>query len=198
MSYNPTFPGGSPRIQRDVPAVIDGAIVPTTTVAGVTSFAAGNGVLRQTVWEFNAVAIATTDATTNGAFGSVQLTASIPACVLRVLGADVHFTSIVGAGGITTSAVIQTAFGTVAATTGALTNTNANSIAAATTIATLSSFAGSGRTTPVTTPVVVNASAGTTNVFFNIGTNDAGNTDGQAGTLTVTGRIVLTYAVCLT
>lgn len=198
MTYNPNFPGGSPRIQRDVPAVMDGAIVPNTSVAGVTSFAAGNGVLRQLVVEFSAVPITTTDATTNGAYGSVQLTASIPACVLRVLGADVHFTSIVGSGAITTSAVIQTALGTVAANTGALTNTGANSIAAATTISTLSSFAGSGRTTPVTTPVTVNATAGNVNIFFNIGTNDAGSTDSTAGTLTVTGRVVLTYVVCLT
>lgn len=168
-------------------------------VVGYSVKYAGDGPTRSVIFEFDNVAIATTDATTSGAYGSFALTPTSTlaaqnfAAILFAVESCGATLTVTGTGGVGAAAVVSFSIGTAAETAaGALSSTNAANLVAATTLVTLSSSTGVGRVgVAAGTRPVFNATAGTSQLFLNLGIPDAGSS--ANGTLTITGRITLNY-----
>ena len=169
-------------------------------LVGFSAKYAGDGPTRSVIFEFDNVVVATTDLGASGGVGAFALTAlstlasqtvSATTFVVESVGGTL---SLVGAGGVGAASIITLALGTAAeATSSALTGTGANTLMASTALATLSSgvannarFAVAAGTRPI-----VNATAGTSQLFLNLGVDATGST--ANGTLTLTGRITINY-----
>jgi hypothetical protein len=190
VNYNLPSPG----CERSAAEHIDGVIVPNNAIAGLTATFAGHGPMRQLVLELNAVPITITrdGTTTNGGAGGIRITTLNGVPPLSIVFDHIAYNlTVTGSGGVAAAAVVSTAIGTaLPGTIGALSATNAATVQAATAIVTLASSTGQSRTV-VTTPTVLNATAGTSSLFLNFGLVEAGLSGN--GTLTVTGRVVIGY-----
>lgn len=132
--------------------------------------------------------VATVDATTNGAQGSVKVY-TFPAGVITILGASTNLTIAKVGAGITATAAVVGSVGTVAAAVdGTLTGTEANIIPS--TASTLT--AGAGVTKGVSTgAVTLDGTQTNVPVWLNFIVPDAGSTANDS--LTVNGTITITY-----
>lgn len=169
---------------------IAGAAGAAQAVSGLTVQELGNGPVKQTVLTFTNVAVAVTDHTTSGASGSQEVY-SFPAGLIGVLGAVANL-SVVAAGGLSATAALLSAIGTVAAAADAtLTSTEANISASASN--TLSAHAGTvkNKSTAVT---VLDGTASSANVFLNFAAADGDSTDSSNSTLTLNGTLTITWA----
>ena len=161
----------------------DGVVAGT----GVTISNEDVGQVHQTVITLTNLAVTTTDATTDGAYGSQKIY-DLPAGAMLTLGARTKLT-ITAAAGISASGTVKHALGTVAVSASdALTSTLANILPSTNT--TLSSSAGTGL--GVSTAVCfADGTVTLVDVILNFGIADASTTTNS--TLTVSGTITLTW-----
>lgn len=145
---------------------------------------------KQATITFAADVVATTDAGASGAFGA-QALLTLPAKHVILFGASLDI-AMVAAAGITATATVKSAIGTAAeAANDTLDSTQANIIASGNTV--LASSAGTKLSVgPASgTPLMIDASAGTQQLFLNFGIADAGSTANSS--LTITGTVKLAY-----
>ena len=169
--------------------------VTSSSLAGVASSSVSvsevPGTVR-TVLTLNKVSIATVDATTAGAHGSLKLY-DFPECNLLFLGATCDLTLLAGAGGITDTAAVVASIGTaqLATDNATLTGTEADLIAS--TAGTLTAGAGTVKGKTVTAGVAVFDGTSTAkDAWLNLAVPDAGSTAND--TLTVSGTVTLVWA----
>lgn len=147
------------------------------------------GVVHRTVISIDALSITMTDATTAGCHGS-QKVYDFPEGNVLVLGATTDLQITAGAGGITDTASVVGAVGSVAAATdnATLTSTEANIVPS--TAATLTGGAGNcdGQSTGV---AVLDGTAAAAAAYLNFAVPDAGSS--ASDTLTVSGTIELAW-----
>lgn len=149
--------------------------------------------LHRTLFTFTAKVIATVDHTTNGGNATLLLY-TFPRGNIQVLGASSNLTLTGDGTGVTTTAAVVGAVGTVVAASDAtLTSTEANIIPS--TVCTLTASAGVMKGKPTTAisidnTTTTNSTQMTANLNFAI--PDAGST--AAGSLTVTGTLEIIWA----
>lgn len=149
----------------------------------------GIGLINKVRLSVSALSIATTDATTSGAYGSHQL-CTLPDTHLLFLGAAANLSFTEAHANITATAGLKYAVGTVAeAANDTLDSTSANIIPS--TAATLSSSAAANVMGESTASLFVDASGGSQGLFLNLGIPDAGSSGD--GAIVVTGYIDLFY-----
>ena len=144
---------------------------------------------HQTVISLAATSITMTDATTAGCHGSRKIF-DLPAGNILILGATTDLQVTAGTGGISDTAAVVGAVGSVAAATdnGTLTSTEANIVPS--TASTLTAGAGScdGESTA---PVTLDGTATAADVYLNFAIPDAGSSAND--TLLVTGTVTITW-----
>lgn len=149
--------------------------------------------LHRTLFTFTAKVIATVDHTTNGGNATLPLY-TFPRGNIQILGASSNLALTGDGTGVTTTAAVVGAIGTVVAASDAtLTSTEANIIPS--TVCTLTASAGVMKGKPTTALSVdntttTNSTQMTANLNFAI--PDAGST--AAGTITVTGTLEIIWA----
>lgn len=129
---------GNPQIASVLPksSVGNGAAAGT----GVVAAEFGNGIVHKTVLTVTALSVTSTDATTDGAFGT-QKVYDFPAGPIQILGASYNLALTKSGAGIATNAAVVVGLGTVAAVAGDTLETTEQDIIPSTT-ATLSSGVG--------------------------------------------------------
>ncbi len=149
------------------------------------------GTIRTTLKLSNQV-ITMTDATAAGCHGSIKLY-DFPACNLLFLGATCDLAVTAGAGGITDTAAVVAAIGTVAVSTADATLTTTEADLIPSTAATLAAGAGAAKGKTLTTGVVVFDGTSTAkDAYLNFAVPDAGSTGND--TLIVSGTITLVWS----
>ena len=179
----------------DVFAVLSGpsifgaaGAVPTATVAAGTSVSDTETGVNRTVLILNNVSVATTDYTTSGAAGSIELY-DFPAGLIILLGATTNISIARVGTAIQANAAVVGALGTVAAAGDAtLTSTEANIVPS--TASTLTSGAGvtHGQNAAV---AFFDGTATSVKAFLNFAMPDAGSTGNDA--LLVNGTITMVW-----
>lgn len=157
---------------------------PGAAAAGVSVAESSMGI-NKTVITLAAVSIATTDNTTNGANGNKELY-DFPAGNILVLGGITNLTTL-GAGGVTATAALVGAVGTVVAAADAtLTSTEANIIpsTAGTLVGSVGVLKGKS-----TAPVTLDGTSSAIKAYLNVAIPDAGTS--ANGTVTVSGTVTL-------
>ena len=166
-----------------------GTVPTAATTAGVTTADTETG-MNKTVLTLTNVSVATTDATTNGAHGSLEVY-DFPAGLIFTAAATCNLTiARVGTGLTTTSAVVASVGSVTAGADDTLTSTEADIIPS--TASTLTS--GAGVTKGKSTASEATFKDGTTTAvkaFLNFATIDAGSTANDA--LLVNGTITLLW-----
>ena len=178
--------GGTLRIE-------DQGVIETTKGLGakggsVTAVTEHIGTVHKTILTLTAVVIATVDATTNGAQGTLPLY-TFPAENIIIHGATLNVTTLGDGTGITTTSALISSIGTVAAAADVtLTGTEANIVPSNT--GTLAASIGAFHATS-TGPLSVDSTATPVVARLNIVAPDAGST--ANGTVTVTGTITIVW-----
>ncbi len=166
-----------------------GSVPAASITAGETVSDTETG-LNKTVLTFTNVSVATTDATTNGAYGSMEIY-DFPAGLIYTAAGSSNLTIARVGTGITTTAAVVGAVGTVAAAADAtLTSTEADILPS--TASTLT--AGAGVTKAKSTATEATFKDGTTTAikaYLNFAMPDAGSTANDA--LLVNGTITLLW-----
>lgn len=166
-----------------------GTVPAASITAGETVSDTETG-LNKTVLTFTNVSVATTDATTNGAYGTLEIY-NFPAGLIFNAAGSANLTIARVGTTITTTAAVVAAVGTVAATAGdTLTSTEADILPSY--AATLS--AGAGVVKSLSTATESTFKDGTTTAkkaYLNFAMPDAGSTGN--GALTVNGTITLLW-----
>lgn len=174
-----------------VPGTSYVAVDPTgsaPSVNGLSIYEGGAGPFRQTKFVLNNMVVATTDNTTNGAQGSQKIY-DFPAGAILVHGGAAKLT-ITGGAGLTATAAVVWAVGTVApAADATLTSTEANIIPS--TAATLSSSTNTASAVTATAAGILDGSSTAIDALLNFAVPDAGSSANS--TITVTGEIVITW-----
>lgn len=162
----------------------------SSPVASIVPTERGDGYYHQTLLTVTNLSIATVDAGAAGAQGSQKIY-DFPTGVIQMLGAVMNLTTLAGAGGITDTAALVGAIGSVAASAAdaTLTSTEADIIA---------SFAGTliggaGVLTKLAGLIATPFDGHTTplDAFLNIAVPDAGSASND--TVTVNGSILLSW-----
>ncbi len=178
-TQTPSIVASRPQTANDV-----GTITSAATSRGVSKKETGPGGLRCTEFTLSGTAIATTDATTSGAYGSLQLL-DFPDGHLCIVGAVTNFTSIVAAAGIGATAAVKHSLGTAAETTNDTLDSTQADILPSTSV-TLAASTGNGG--GVNTAIAYSDGTATAkDLFLNIGVADAGSTANS--TVTISGTI---------
>jgi len=170
------------------------ANVGTVPSADVSAVEYGTPYLHTTVFTVSGD-VTITDATTAGAHGAVQLY-DFPAGLVYLFGVSSDLSITAGAGGIADNASVVCAVGTATVETdnGTLAGTDEATLGPST-AATLSSGAGACDVDGTTALIAIhNGSATAIDAFLNFAIPDAGVTDGQNDTLTVSGTVTITWA----
>jgi len=166
-------------------------VVPAGSVtAGVTVEEAGSGGVHWTVFKLTNVSVTMTDATTNGIQGTLQLY-DFPAGLIHILGASSDLTTLAGTGGLTDTAQIVCALGTVTlAVDATLTGTEADYFPSV--AGTLTGGAGTcdGESTTALS-VITDGTSSAKDAFLNFAAADAQAT--ASDTLTVNGTVVISW-----
>lgn len=166
------------------------------TLAGVgaaagTGVVAAEGVLvpNKTVLTFSAVSVTMTDATTNGCHGSQKIY-DFPEGLIAIDSVITDLAITAGAGGITDTAAVVVAIGTVAnaADNATLTSTEANILPSTTATLTGGVGAAKGESTAYT---VLDGTATAVDAILNIAVPDAGST--ASDTMAVTGTVTIVW-----
>jgi hypothetical protein len=184
-SATPTIASSRPPSQNDV-----GTIPAATQALGVSKKEYGNGVLRQTVFTLSGTVINSTDATTSGSYGSLQLL-DFPEGHLAVLGAVTDFTAITVGAGITATGALLHSLGTAAEATGGTLDSTQAEILPSTSLTLVASAGAVGGTS--TAVLLSDGTATAKDLFLNFATLDASSTANT--TITVTGTITVTWAL---
>lgn len=147
----------------------------------------GNETTKKVTLTFDDVVIPTTEATTDGGFGGLEIY-TLPQGLVYILGATTDFTVAVTTG-IGATATLKHALGTtVEASDDTLDSTSGNILPSTGT--SLSSSAGVAKGVS-TTPLVINGTSSAGKVFLNFGVADAGSSANS--TVTINGTISFTF-----
>lgn len=155
---------------------------------------------RQTVININAFSVATTDAGTNGAYGSLKFYTFPSGTYGVVRNVVVDLTATPGAGGIGDTATLKYSIGTAAESTNdTLDSTQANILGSTNATAFVGGLggggAGGGAMTGVTnTAAAIDSRSAAVEAFLNLGIADAGHSS-TADTVTLNGKIYITWAL---
>lgn len=177
----------------------NGVVVKTQIPAGggavaygtsVTGYDTGLGAHR-TVLTLTNLAVAMTDATTNGAYGGVTLL-TLPEGVVSIVGAVTNLTvTASGTPGISATATLKHALGTVQSTTSdTLSSTLANIVPSTNT--TLAAYTGAAKGISSSTPGLFDGTASAVKVWLNLGVADAGSASND--TVTVSGTVTVVWS----
>lgn len=165
--------------------------VGTVAGTGVTLVENGDGTMHKTVFTLTGLAITMTDAVAAGCHGSQKIY-DFPAGNIYILGATTDLTTTAGAGGITDTAAVVGAVGTVAAATDNATLTGTEADIVPSTAGTLTAGAGTLLGKSVTATGAVFDGTGTAkDAILNFAVPDADSTAND--TLTVSGTITLAW-----
>lgn len=158
-------------------------------ISGATKKTTVGGLVTETI-TFTNVNVATVDATTNGAQGSLKLV-DLPQGLATFLGATTNLTIARVGTNITATASVVASVGTAAAGIDAtLSGTEANIVPS--TAATLTAGAGAARG-EATAVALVDGTTTAVPVFLNFAIPDAGSAGNDA--LTVNGTITISYVI---
>lgn len=166
--------------------------VANTAVSGV-ALGARRGSLAINTLRVNLtnVAIATTDATTNGAYGSLEL-GTLPEGVVDIVCGLSSITSLSAASGIGATATVKYAVGTAAeASNDTLDSTQANIIPSTNVTLTASASTAVANAVSTSRPGFFNGTGTAQKFYLNIGVADAGSTGNS--TVTVSGWVELVF-----
>lgn len=194
---------GSVEVAKEVADVVDShttsiaaydALNPTVGAAATAGVAATEtvvGPFRKTVLTFTNVSITMTDATTAGCHGGTKVY-DFPAGLALILGAVTDLQIAAGAGGISDTAAVVGAVGTVVAATNneTLTSTEANIVPS--TAATLTSGAGNCDGEATTSPLL-DGTATAIDMYLNFAVPDADSS--ASDTITVNGTITFLWTI---
>jgi hypothetical protein len=173
--------------------LLDGAIdgAGTKNGAAVAVSETGNQAVHRTIFTLTALSITITDATTAGAHGSHKLY-DFPAGAIQALGCSYDLTTLAGAGGISDTAAVVGALGSVTTATdnATLTTTEADFIAS--TAGTLTAGAGVLQNHGSLVATAFDGTTTAVDLFLNVAVPDADSSAND--TLAVSGTITCLWA----
>lgn len=174
-------------VQDDLHATFHGVSVPTASGAAGVVLRGRTPKFAELVFTLSSVALSLTDATTNGAQGSIQL-ADMPEGIVRILGASASVTLAIGSG-LATAVLFSVGTTAAASDNATLTSTEANIIPSTSCTISASAATFSGKVTATEGAIVVDGSGTAMDIYLNAVATDANTTGGGPFAITATGEV---------